>query len=97
VRAQPGNCPDGAVYNGVCFSAASVLPQVMRILRGPTSSIKTVLVSIGGAGCEGDFDYVSNTWPQFTTDFTALAEQFGFDGCVARGARLCKRGSIHGA
>ena len=38
------------VYNNICFSDATTLPQVMKILKAPNSTVREVLISIGGAG-----------------------------------------------
>jgi hypothetical protein len=75
-----GACKWGAVYNGVCFADAALLPQVLAVLRGPGSSIKQVLVSIGGAGCQGDFDYVAAHFDEFAADMAGLFDAYGFDG-----------------
>lgn len=75
-----GKCPQGAVYNDICFSDAAVLPDVMTILRGKDSSVKQVLLSIGGAGCESDFDHIGSSWASFQKDFPALISSIGLDG-----------------
>lgn len=43
-------CPNNLVYNNVCFNDASSLKDVISVLRGPTSSISNIIISIGGAG-----------------------------------------------
>lgn len=77
---NPSRCPNGAVYNNICFSAASALPEVMQILRADNSSIQQVLVSIGGAGCENDFTQIGANWAQFQKDLPALVSTYGLDG-----------------
>lgn len=75
---------DGLLYNNVCFSNSTVkstLTSVLEILRDPKkSSVKHILLSIGGAGCQSDFDAIQKDWTTFAPSLTTLFSTFTLDG-----------------
>jgi hypothetical protein len=72
---------DGSLYyNNIEFSAATQLPQVMSILKASNSSVKSVLLSIGGSGNSADYTAIQSQWPAFNVSLVALMKKFGLNG-----------------
>lgn len=72
---------NGALYfNNVEFSAATQLPEVMSILKASNSTVKHVLLSIGGAGNSADYTAIQSHWAAFNVSLVALMNKLGLDG-----------------
>jgi hypothetical protein len=80
----PPPCPGfplfpNLVFNNVCFNETELKP-IIDALRSPTSSVERVLISIGGADCESDFDALAANWSTLSPQLLAVAHTLGVDG-----------------
>lgn len=72
------NASGAPIYNNIPFAAATTLPQVLAILRA--GGVRTILISLGGAGTGSDFDHVAANYAVWEAATVALFASLGIDG-----------------
>ena len=66
------------IYNNIPFSAATTLPECITRMRA--GGVKTILISLGGAGTGSDFDHVASNFDSWLAATEALFSTLGIDG-----------------